>query len=370
MAAKARPVGVGVEVGRVRHVVAGALEPPDHLDLPVEELAGAVVVVGPVEGDLHRPPLPRHGRSVAAVEAVEALAAPVVRVVVVGLVGGDAHLVEELGRPVVGDDEGDVVLPAAGVGQDRHVDPARPRVGDRQDVARQPCAGGEAGPRALRARRLLEAGQRAGPEHQPPAEAAVPAQPVEVEREALRRVDRDVERHRLALPDAGCRRVALDLFRPVLRDLADLPARRPGQPVIDHDRVVGHREREGGGDGRAGLQRQAARTRPSAPAAAPAGEHEARIRGRGERDGRPARVRPGAVGATVDAAGRARHAAGAGSRLRHGEGHRPAEGRGDHRVPSQRHGTGATARAAAAAPAGERRAGRRRGRQRDRRSPA
>ena len=42
-------IGMGVDIGRVGHVVARPFEPADQLDLPVEEQAGAVIGEWPLE---------------------------------------------------------------------------------------------------------------------------------------------------------------------------------------------------------------------------------------------------------------------------------------------------------------------------------
>jgi hypothetical protein len=83
-------VGVRVDVCRIRHVVAGALEPSDEIDLPVDKESEARVRQRPIEGHLDGSRLPGDRvRPVAAV-VIEALArAAVVGIVVVRLVGGD-----------------------------------------------------------------------------------------------------------------------------------------------------------------------------------------------------------------------------------------------------------------------------------------
>src|SRR5919205_769730 len=95
-------VGMRVQVGGVADVVAHLLQPADVILVPAPavagELTGSVPVrVRTIEGDFGRPygAGGRHGSAVA-VELVEAFPRTD-RVVVVGLVGRDALLVEQVG---------------------------------------------------------------------------------------------------------------------------------------------------------------------------------------------------------------------------------------------------------------------------------
>ena len=117
-------VRVCVDVGRVGHIIAGLLHPTDERVLPGEkglaiDVAGAIPLVGPVEGNLHGVLASAYRRRAIAVEGVEALAGGVViRIVVVSLIGRYGLLVEEGGdSAVVANDKHDVVLIRLRVGQ-------------------------------------------------------------------------------------------------------------------------------------------------------------------------------------------------------------------------------------------------------------
>src|ERR1700716_2059233 len=63
-----RTVLMRVDVGRVLHVVAGAFQPTNEIDLPAEKLALTARSVWPVPRHLHRPRRARDGvRAVAVV---------------------------------------------------------------------------------------------------------------------------------------------------------------------------------------------------------------------------------------------------------------------------------------------------------------
>src|SRR5437773_7721666 len=85
-------VCVRVDIGCVCHVISGFLHPADEGKLPYEEglapfIAGAVAMIGPVEGDFHSIRPSTHGCRAITVEGVEALARLVVEgIVVVGLI--------------------------------------------------------------------------------------------------------------------------------------------------------------------------------------------------------------------------------------------------------------------------------------------
>src|SRR5260370_33612399 len=107
------PVCVRVDVGRAGTVVTRLLEAAHELDLPGEEHPCPVVGVRTVKGTLYRSRSPADRVGCGAVEGVQALAGRVVvRIVVVRLVGVDALLVEEGGRPSVFDDKRYVGLEA------------------------------------------------------------------------------------------------------------------------------------------------------------------------------------------------------------------------------------------------------------------
>src|SRR5207249_11825326 len=70
-------VRVRVDVGRVGHIIAGLLHPTDERVLPGEkglaiDVAGAIPLVGPVEGNLHGVLASAYRRRAIAVEGVQA----------------------------------------------------------------------------------------------------------------------------------------------------------------------------------------------------------------------------------------------------------------------------------------------------------
>src|SRR5439155_19539125 len=92
------PVRVRIDVGRVGHVIARALETADQLDLPVQEQSGTIVRKGSVKRNLDGPGRAGHRVRAIAVVVVETLAgAAVVGPVVIGRIGVDRVLVEEGG---------------------------------------------------------------------------------------------------------------------------------------------------------------------------------------------------------------------------------------------------------------------------------
>ena len=168
--------GVRVHATHVRDVVALLLQEADHVVVPAEEVARPVpvlVAVGPVEGDLHR------RLAVGAVVVVEALPPPVV----VGLVGVDRQLVDDVGRrPVLAPHEDDVGHRAVLGRQLRQVDPARPAALRLQRVGHAPLARHHAGRGIGRRDRLALAHQVGHLQHQRGARPAVPAHAVDVQR--------------------------------------------------------------------------------------------------------------------------------------------------------------------------------------------
>ena len=196
-------VRVRVDVGRVGHVVAVPLEPADEIDVPGPEEHVAIAGVRPIERHLRRALGSNDRVRAVAVVVVEALSVdPIVRVVVVRLVGVHALLVEEGRRAPVLDDEAHVVLIAGRVRQQPEVRAARPVGRDAERVARCPTARDEPGARVRRAGRLRDAGERSALTYEASAEPAVPPDPIDVDGVGLRRVDRDRERQALALVDA------------------------------------------------------------------------------------------------------------------------------------------------------------------------
>ncbi len=187
MVEQRRGRGVRIDVGGISGVEPLAFEESHHVDLPAQELACTLavevalgVLVGAVEGDLG-------GRLQSdAVGVVEVVAAPVV----VGGIGGDAGLHQDgRGARVVAHDEDDVALLAAGApGQLGEVDAARPvggigAVGNGKDVRIGPVALDQARSGVgHRARRLRRAAPRNRTGDQATPRAAVPADPVDVDR--------------------------------------------------------------------------------------------------------------------------------------------------------------------------------------------
>ena len=224
MAQQVGATGMGVDVGGVGDVKAGLLEPADQLNLPAEELALAVAGVRPVEGDLDGTGGPRDGVGPVAVELVEALAGqPVIRIVVVRLVGVDPLLVEKRRRPSVADREVHVVLPAAGIGQHRQVDAAGPVTADGEAVARRPPARDHAGAGIGNAGRLGGPVERPVVQAQPASQSAVPADAVDIDRVGLGRVDRYEEAEAAARHHAHGGGIALDLAVDVVRGFRQTP---------------------------------------------------------------------------------------------------------------------------------------------------
>ena len=248
---QAAAVRVGVDVGRVRHVVAGLLDPADEADLPREDgltpvSSGAVAVVRPIERDLRRVLASGDRRRAKAIERVETFAGRVViGVVVVRLIGRHGLLVEEgCGPAVVADGEHDVVLVVLRVGQQREIDATGPRGLGGQCVARRPLALDHARGRVGRARGLLDTAERADVLHQARAQPLVPPEPIDVDRVRLCGVDTHVEGDVLTLVDARGGRIALDLAIGIRRPhTADLPLARPGLLILDHDGIVLGRRR-------------------------------------------------------------------------------------------------------------------------------
>ncbi len=242
-------VRVRVDVGRVGYVVPFLLQPAHEFNLVGHEVvAVAVVRVRTIERHLRRGGAASHRVRTVALVVVEALASQtVVRIVVVRLIRGDRLLVEQIGHAVVvANGEHGVVAVALGIRQEGEIDSGRPRVLRRQRVGRRPAALDQSGRGVRRTGCLPDAAEGAGVGHQASAQALIPADPVDVDGVGLRRVDAHVERDVPALVDADGRRIALDLLGGVVRGTAprDLPVRRPGLEVLDHDRVVrggGHR---------------------------------------------------------------------------------------------------------------------------------
>src|SRR5262249_52012564 len=129
---------------------------------------------------------------------------------VVGVPGGVGDLEEEVRLAVVADDEDDIALkPLARGGELPQVDAAGPVGRDRERCAGLPGAL----PQPLGPDRRIGLDlARDRPEllHQPAAVALVIAHPVELQAERRGRIGADVDRDRLAGPDARLRGVALD----------------------------------------------------------------------------------------------------------------------------------------------------------------
>ena len=229
-----------IEIGRIRHVVSGALHPPDEIDLPLVEVAQPRVRLRPIERDLHGRRVPGHGIGPIAVEAIQTLARlSVVGIVVVRLVGIDALLVQERRGAAVLDDEDHVVLQTLRIDEDCRIHAARPITRDGQRVAGRPVAGDQSRRGIRGARRLLKPAGRIDMEAKPAAQPAVPAEAVEIDRVVLRGIHADVERDGLALVDAGRRRVSFDLLTHIVADVRPHPAIRAWLLVLENDRIAG-----------------------------------------------------------------------------------------------------------------------------------
>ena len=183
------------------------------------DVAGAIPLVGPVEGNLHGVLASAYRRRAIAVEGVQALAGGVViRIVVVSLIGRYGLLVEEGGdSAVVANGKHDVVLELLRVGQECDIDSAGPRGLGRQSIGGRPLAFDHSRRRVCGASGLQRAVERADVLHQAPAQPLVPTHPIDVDRIGLRRVDAHIKSDVLALVDADRRCVPLDLARRVCR---------------------------------------------------------------------------------------------------------------------------------------------------------
>ena len=231
-------IGMGIDVGRVGHVVAVVLQPADELDIPAEDEAGAVVGEGSVKRYLDGTPGPGHRVGPVAVVLVQTLAGQlVVWVVVVSLGRVDALLVEEGRRPAVTDDEDHEILVAGGIREHRQIDTAGPIAGNGQAVAGRPAAGDQTGGGIRRASGLRTAVKRTGVEAQAAAPPAIPTDAVEINGVGLGRVDGDVEREVAALEHAGGRAIPLDLPVHVVPGFRQLPGRGAGLLILCDDGI-------------------------------------------------------------------------------------------------------------------------------------
>ena len=161
-----------VDAGRVGDVVALAFQPADHVVVTVEEIAGAVPArVGAVERDLVG------ALAVRGAPVVEALAAPDV----VGLIGREGDLEDEIGRgAVVPQDEDDVVGGSRAGDQLGQIDAADPIRPGGQGVTDGPVGLHRAGDRVRCGDRLVDAGEAHDRFHETGAGAAVPAHAVDL----------------------------------------------------------------------------------------------------------------------------------------------------------------------------------------------
>ena len=267
--------GMGIDVGRIGDVVARHLEPPDELDLPVEELTATAGRERPVKGDLDRPGGAGDRGGAKAVVVVQALAGQsVVGVVVVRLVGVDPMLKQKGGRPAVSDHEDDVVLVTAGIGQHHHVDAAGPVAGNGEAVGGGPVTGDQPRGGVDRTGRLRYPTQR-DVQPKPSAQPAIPADPIEIHGVVLRRIGGDVEVQGVALEHAGCRGIALDLLHRVIGDpRPQLPPRGAGLLILGDDGIGGGQRGPDGGGQHGGDQPQHERRGDQPPfRAVPSSKH-------------------------------------------------------------------------------------------------
>ena len=243
---------MSIDVGGVRDVVARALGPAHEVDLVGGEVGDAAVGVRPVEGDLDRLWRAGDGVGPVAVVPVQALAGQVViRIIVVGLVGVDRHLIEQVGRTSIAHDEHDVVLIAEGVDQPRQKDATGPGGRHQEAVARGPPAVDQASGGVGSAWRLGRACQRAAARHQAASQALIPPDAVDVDRERLRRVDGHIEGDRRPQSDARRRGVTLDLIVDVVGHRGTQhPGRRPRLRVLELDEIGRCRMSQQGINGR------------------------------------------------------------------------------------------------------------------------
>src|SRR5207302_1324829 len=207
------------------------------------DVAGAIPLVGPVEGNLHGVLASTYRRRAIAVEGVEALAGGVViRIVVVSLIGHYGLLVEEGGdSAVVANDKHDVVLIRLCVGQECDIDSAGPRGLGGQSIGGRPLAFDHSRRSIRWASGLQRTVEWADVLHEAPPQPLVPTHPIDVNRIGLRRVDAHIEGDVLTLVHASGGRITLDLAPGVRCRRAEVspPLGRPGLLILDDDRVAG-----------------------------------------------------------------------------------------------------------------------------------
>ena len=233
-------VGGDVHAGHVGQVEAQVLGQLDRVPLVGEEHVRAVEVVRAVQAD-------HQGAAVVAAAGVlvEVEAAPrVVRLP--GLHAGLEHDLPRAGRRPDGDRH--VPLAAGGGDELEQVSPGRPVVGGnlehRIPVGRDGVGGAGDGERVL-----LRAAELPRPPDLPAAESLVPAEPVGVHPELVRR-RRHVQREPLALGHARLARVPHDLVRGA--QVMDHPVLGAGPRVLRDGfgapRPGGFRDRVAGAD--------------------------------------------------------------------------------------------------------------------------
>ena len=231
---------VSVDVGRVTYVIPRSLEPAHEIDLPGQESSVTRAPIRPIERDLHRTRGRGQRRGSVAVVVVQAFAGGVVvRIIVVGLVGGHALLIQQIAAPaVVADDEADVIVVSLRVRQQNEIDAGRPGGRDDECERGRPPALNQPGARVSRAGRLLIPLQRCNPLHETAAFSLVPADPVDVHREGLGRVDGHEERDRFTFVDARRRGISLDLLVHVVAERVKLPLVAAWPLILENDRIV------------------------------------------------------------------------------------------------------------------------------------
>ncbi len=216
-----------VDVRRVRHVVAGALEEPREGELvAAHEPEPALRPVRPIERDARsEPPRQLPGRV-----RVERLAAP--RVVRLPRVHG--RLDDEVGSPIVDDDERREHRPAV-VAHELHAEVAGDEVPRERDAKRGgPGAAHHPGSGLDRARRLRPDGARTALRHATRAGAPVPAEPVQDPAHLVAAVGRGLHLDRVS--GARGHAIQVRLQRPA-RIRPHAPGRLARERVLGGDRA-------------------------------------------------------------------------------------------------------------------------------------
>jgi len=227
-----------IETGRVRQVIALALGPERETLILVGPVRPAVVGKWAVERHVDRPLRVRDGRCVhyarganhvRQVSVIQRLTDPAIeRELVVRLVSRERDHDEQVGGAIVTHDERHVVAISGGRRHDPQVEAGRPARRGSNGPRCRPRAGDRTESGVETRRRLTRAAQPRARHDVPRARAGIPTEPVDVYRERLFLIDRQVKVDRFADPYARLRRESLDL--------SDVVGRRAGVMRADPPR--------------------------------------------------------------------------------------------------------------------------------------